>query len=115
VEQTIRLIRRLRLGEVALGVTTAYPGTGLFDTFRVDAKGVDWNGDLGFDPSAADRPPVFLKCTDLEDDQIRQLFHRAMREAVRHNPRLALRRLSHLRSVRHLGRPVRAAARMVTG
>lgn len=114
VEQTIRLIRRLKLDEIALGVTTAYPGTDLFDTFGADVKGLDWNKALAFNPSAADHASVFLKCTDLEDDQIRQLFHKAMREAVLYNPRLVLRRLSHLRSVRHLGQSVRAAFKMVT-
>lgn len=114
VEQTIRLIRRLKLDEVALGVTTAYPGTDLFGTFGTNVKGLDWNKALAFNPSAADHAAVFLKCTDLEDEQIRRLFHKAMREAVLYNPRLVLRRLSHLKGVRHLGQSVRAAFRMVT-
>jgi len=52
--------------------------------------------------------------TDLDDDQIRRLFHKAMREAVLYNPKLLLRRLSHLASVRHLGQSVRAAVRLFT-
>ena len=33
VEATIRLIRKMKLDEIGLGVTTAYPGTELFDAF----------------------------------------------------------------------------------
>lgn len=114
VETTIRLIRKLKLDEVGLGVTTAYPGTDLFEEFGSDAKNLDWDKALAFNPSAADHSDVFLKCTDLEDDQIRRLFHRAMRETVLYNPRLLLRRISHMASVRHLGQSVRAAVRLVT-
>jgi biotin synthase-like enzyme len=114
VEATIRLIRTMKLDEVGLGVTTAYPGTDLFDTFGSDATGLDWDKALAFNPSAADHSDIFLKCTDLDDDQIRRLFHKAMREAVLYNPKLLLRRLSHLASVRHLGPSVRAAVRLIT-
>jgi len=114
VEATIRLIRKMKLDEVGLGVTTAYPGTDLFDTFGSDATGLDWDKALAFNPSAADHSDIFLKCTDLDDDQIRRLFHKAMREAVLYNPKLLLRRLSHLASVRHLGQSVRAAVRLMT-
>jgi radical SAM superfamily enzyme YgiQ (UPF0313 family) len=114
VEATIRLIRTMKLDEVGLGVTTAYPGTDLFDTFGSDATGLDWDKALAFNPSAADHSDIFLKCTDLDDDQIRRLFHKAMREAVLYNPKLLLRRLSHLASVRHLGQSVKAAVRLFT-
>ncbi|HPK72442.1 MAG TPA: radical SAM protein [Vicinamibacterales bacterium] len=115
VEETIALIRRLKLDEVGLGVTTAYPGTDLFDAFGSDAKGLDWDKALAFNPSAADRSDVFLKCTDLDDEQIRRLFHKAMRQSVLYNPRLLVRRLSHIASVRHLGQSARAAARIFWG
>jgi len=115
VDETIRLIRRLKLDEVGLGVTTAYPGTELFDTFGADVAGLDWNKALAFNPSAADHASVFLKCTDLDDAEIRRLFHKAMREAVLFNPRLLVRRLSHLRSAAHLKRSVEAAGRLMLG
>lgn len=70
---------------------------------------------LAFNPSAADHSDVFLKCTDLDDDQIRRLFHKAMRETVLYNPKLLLRRISHMASVRHLGQSARAAVRLITG
>jgi len=114
VEQTIALIRRLKLDEVGLGVTTAYPGTDLFDTFGSDARDLDWDKALAFNPSAADHSEVFLKCTDLDDEQIRRLFHKAMREAVLYNPRLLVRRLSHLASVRHLAQSAKAAIKIFT-
>jgi radical SAM superfamily enzyme YgiQ (UPF0313 family) len=114
VEETIRYIKRLDLDEIGLGVTTAYPGTDLFDTYGKDAKGLDWNKALAFNPSEADHSSVFLKCTDLDDDEIRRLFHKAMREAVLYNPRLVIRRLSDIASVRHLGRSVKAAVRILT-
>jgi radical SAM superfamily enzyme YgiQ (UPF0313 family) len=114
VEATIRLIRKMKLDEVGLGVTTAYPGTDLFDAFGSDAKDLDWDKALAFNPSAADHSDVFLKCTDLDDEQIRRLFHKAMREAVLYNPRLLMRRLSHLASVRHLGQSAKAAFRLFT-
>jgi len=114
VDETIRYIRRLDLDEIGLGVTTAYPGTDLFDTFGKDAKGLDWSKALAFNPSEADHSSVFLKCTDLDDDEVRRLFHKAMREAVLYNPRLVVRRLSHIASVRHLGRSVKAAMKMFT-
>jgi anaerobic magnesium-protoporphyrin IX monomethyl ester cyclase len=115
VEATIKLIRRLKLDEVGLGVTTAYPGTDLFDTFGSDAKNLDWDKALAFNPSAADHSDVFLKCTDLDDEQIRRLFHKAMRETVLYNPTLLIRRLSHLASVRHLGQSAKAAVRLFFG
>jgi len=115
VEATIKLIRKLKLDEVGLGVTTAYPGTDLFDTFGSDAKDLDWDKALAFNPSAADHSDVFLKCTDLDDEQIRRLFHKAMRESVLYNPRLLIRRLSHLASVHHLGQSAKAAIRIFTG
>jgi hypothetical protein len=37
-----------------------------------------------------------------------------MREAVLYNPRLLVRRLSHLASVRHLGQSAKAAIRLFT-
>ena len=114
VEATIRLIRKMKLDEVGLGVTTAYPGTDLFDAFGSNAKDLDWDKALAFNPSAADHSDVFLKCTDLDDEQIRRLFHKAMREAVLYNPRLLMRRLSHLASVRHLGQSAKAAIRLFT-
>ena len=114
VDETIRYIRRLDLDEIGLGVTTAYPGTDLFSTFGKDAKGLDWSKALAFNPSEADHSAVFLKCTDLDDGEIRRLFHKAMREAVLYNPRLVIRRLSHIASVRHLGRSVRAAVKIFT-
>ena len=92
VEATIRLIRKMKLDEIGLGVTTAYPGTDLFDTFGRDVQGLDWDKALAFNPSAADHSEVFLKCTDLEDAEIRRLFHRAMRErccTIRGFPRLS--------------------------
>ena len=97
-----------------MGVTTAYPGTDLFTEFGSDATGLDWDKALAFNPSAADHSEVFLKCTDLDDEQIRRLFHKAMREAVLYNPRLLARRLSHLASLRHLGQSVKAAVRIFT-
>jgi len=115
VEATIRLIRKMKLDEVGLGVTTAYPGTDLFEQFGSDAKDLDWDKALAFNPSAADHSEVFLKCTDLDDEQIRRLFHRAMRESVLYNPRLLMRRLSHLASVRHLGQSAKAAMKIFTG
>jgi radical SAM superfamily enzyme YgiQ (UPF0313 family) len=115
VEATIKLIRKMKLDEVGLGVTTAYPGTDLFDTFGSDAKDLDWDKALAFNPSAADHSEVFLKCTDLDDEQIRRLFHKAMRESVLYNPKLLIRRLSHLASVRHLGQSAKAAIRIFTG
>lgn len=112
VEKTIQLIRKLKLDEVGLGVTTAYPGTELFDTFGSDADDLDWDKALAFNPSAADHSDVFLKCTDLDAVQIRRLFHKAMREAVLYNPRLVVRRLSHLASLGHLCRSAKAAVRL---
>jgi anaerobic magnesium-protoporphyrin IX monomethyl ester cyclase len=114
VDETIRYIRTLDLDEIGLGVTTAYPGTDLFETFGKDAKGLDWNKALAFNPSEADHSSVFLKCTDLGDEEIRRLFHKAMREAVLYNPRLVIRRLSHIASVKHLGRSVKAGLKMLT-
>ncbi|RPJ83509.1 MAG: hypothetical protein EHM13_07255 [Acidobacteria bacterium] len=114
VDATIRVIRKMKLDEVGLGVTTAYPGTELFDTYGSQATGLDWDKALAFNPSAADHSDVFLKCTDLDDATIRQLFHKAMREAVLYNPRLVVRRLSHLASIRHLGRSAKAAVRLFT-
>ncbi len=115
VEATIKLIRRMKLDEVGLGVTTAYPGTDLFDTFGSDVKDLDWDKALAFNPSAADHSDVFLKCTDMDDAQIRRLFHKAMRESVLYNPKLLIRRLSHLASVRHLGQSAKAAIRIFNG
>lgn len=114
VDQTIALIRRMKLDEVGLGVTTAYPGTDLYEEFGKGAKGLDWDKALAFNPSAAESTETFLKCTDLDDDEIRRLFHKAMREAVLYSPRLVIRRLSHLRSIKHLGKSARAAIRMIT-
>jgi len=79
-------------------------GHGPVRHIRKDAKGLDWNKALAFNPSEADHSSVFLKCTDLDDAEIRRLFHKAMREAVLYNPRLVIKRLSHIASVRHLGR-----------
>ena len=115
VEATIRLIRRMKLDEVGLGVTTAYPGTDLFEEFGSDANDLDWDKALAFNPSAADHSDVFLKCTDMDDSQIRRLFHKAMRESVLYNPKLLIRRLSHLASVRHLGQSAKAAIRIFSG
>lgn len=114
VEQTIRLIKRLKLDEVGLGVTTAYPGTELFETFGPNAKGLDWSKALAFNPSAAHEASVFLKCSNLDEDEIRRLYRKAMRETVLMNPRLVVRRLSHLGSIRHLGRSVRSAVHMLS-
>jgi anaerobic magnesium-protoporphyrin IX monomethyl ester cyclase len=114
VDETIRFIRSLDLDEVGLGVTTAYPGTELFDTYGSGVKGLDWSKALAFNPSEADHSAVFLKCTDLTDEEIRRLFHKAMRQAVLYNPRLVMRRLSHLASPAHLGRSFKAAIRLFT-
>ena len=72
------------------------PGHGPVRHLRVGREDLDWDKALAFNPSAADHSDVFLKCTDLDDEQIRRLFHKAMREAVLYNPRLLVRRLSHL-------------------
>jgi radical SAM superfamily enzyme YgiQ (UPF0313 family) len=115
VEQTIRLIKRLKLDEVGIGVTTAYPGTDLFASSGADPKRLDWSKAVAFNPSAADHADIFLKCTDLDAEEVTRLFHRAMRSAVLYNPRLIIRRLSHLGSMAHLQRSARAALRLVLG
>jgi hypothetical protein len=104
----------LRHDEVAIGVTTAYPGTGFFEASGVPAKGLDWSQAPAFKPSTAVHASASLKCTDLHAEQIRQVFHKAMRAAVLINPRLVFRRLSNLRSVRHLGQSLSAVVRLVT-
>ena len=114
VEETIALIRKMMLDEIGLGVTTAYPGTDLFTEHGRDVMNLDWDKALAFNPSAAAQSEVFLKCTELSDEEIKRLFHKAMREAVLYNPRLLMRRLSHIANVRHLGQSVKAAMKLLS-
>ncbi len=113
VEATIKLVKKLKLDEVGIGVTTAYPGTDLYDTYSPGVTGIDWDKALAFNPSEADRSSVFIRCTDLEESEIDALYHRAMRKTILASPRLVARRLGHLRSPRHFWHSMVAGVKLL--
>jgi anaerobic magnesium-protoporphyrin IX monomethyl ester cyclase len=80
VNETIDFIKRLKMENVTLSITTPFPGSKLFDDVKEKTGNLRWDDFYFVNPALANEERVPVSCCGLSGGEVMELFNYASRK-----------------------------------
>ena len=81
VNETIAFIKRLKMREVSLSITTPFPGSRLFDDIKEKiGRDINWDDFYFVNPALANEERIPVSCCDLSGKEVMELFNYASKK-----------------------------------